>query len=130
VPCFEAAILDARHQQVWNQKNYCRLMKPGQETTEEESDEEESEWKTSVDLGLALMDGSYGDTLGKIGRHETSLMNAFAKTLQTLLLLQRDRADDAAKLKVIELPRAASRNELASASGSATSLMTTRSGRK
>src|SRR5262249_46272522 len=121
---------DARHQQVWNQKNYCRLMKPGQETTEAESHEEESDWKTSVDLGLALMDGSYGDTLGKIGRHETSLMNAFAKTLQALLVLQRDRADDTAKLKVIELPRAASRNELAPASGSATSLVTTRSGRK
>src|SRR5262249_23243826 len=52
VPCFEAAILDARHQQVWNQKNYCRLMKPDQETTEKKSDEEESDWETSVDLGL------------------------------------------------------------------------------
>src|SRR5262249_4041863 len=55
VPCFEAAILDARHQQVWNQKNYCRLMKPDQETTEKKSDEEASDWETSVDLGLALM---------------------------------------------------------------------------
>ena len=56
------------------------------------------------------MDGRYGDTLGKIERHETSLMNALTKTLQTLLLLQHDRANskgDSAKLKVIALPPAA-----------------------
>ena len=56
------------------------------------------------------MDGRYGDALGKIGRHETSLMNAFAKTLHQLLLLRHDRADnkdDRAKLEVITLPPAA-----------------------
>jgi hypothetical protein len=109
VPFFEAAILDARHQQVWKQKNYGRLPEPeGQE--KQEVDEEESDWETSVDLGLALMDGRYGDTLGKIGRHETMLMNAFTKTLHQLVLLQHDRAndkDDTAKLKVITLPPAA-----------------------
>jgi hypothetical protein len=69
-----------------------------------------ADWETSLDLGLALIDGPCGDTLGKIGRQETSLMNALAKTLQTLRLFQHDRAkkkDDTAKLKVIALPPAA-----------------------
>ena len=73
-------------------------------------DEEEADWEGSVDLGVALMDGRYGDTLGKIERHETWLMNALTKTLQTLLLLQHDRANskgDSVKLKVIALPPAA-----------------------
>ena len=111
VPSFEVAILDARHQQVSNQKDSCRLPEPeGQEKEEEESDEEEIDWETSVDLGLALMDGRYGDTLGKIGRYETTLMNQFMKTLQMLRLLQHDRAiekHDTAKLKIIPLPPAA-----------------------
>jgi hypothetical protein len=108
VPSFEAAILDTRHQQVWNQKDHA-LPEPEGEV-EKELDEEEADWERSVDLGVALMDGRYGDTLGKIERHETSLMNALTKTLQTLLLLHRDRANskgDSAKLKVIALPPAA-----------------------
>jgi hypothetical protein len=111
VPSFEVAILDARHQQVWNQKHYSHLPEPeGQEKEEDESDEQEIDWETSVDQGLALMDGRYGDTLGKIGRYETTLMNHLMKTLQTLRLLQHDRADgkgDLAKLNVIALPPAA-----------------------
>ena len=81
-----------------------------QSEEKKELDEEEADWERSVDLGVALMDGRYGDILGKIERHETSLMNAFTKTLQTLLLLQHDRANskgDLAKLKVIALPPAA-----------------------
>ena len=73
-------------------------------------EEEEADWERSVDLGVALMDGRYGDILGKIERHETSLMNALTKTLQTLLVLQHNRANskgDSAKLKVIALPPAA-----------------------
>ena len=111
VPSFEVAILDARQQKVSNQKDYSRLPEPeGQEKEEEESDEEEIDWETSVDLGLALMDGRYGDTLGKIGRYETTLMNQFMKTLQMLRLLQHDRSiekHDTAKLKIIPLPPAA-----------------------
>jgi hypothetical protein len=104
VPSFEVAILDARQQRVWHQHG--RLS----EEEKEKLGEEEADWETSLDLGRALIDGPYGDTLGKIGRHETSLMNALAKTLQTLRLLQHDRAnkkDDTAKLKVIALPPAA-----------------------
>ena len=82
----------------------------GEGEEKNELDEEEADWERSVDLGVALMDGRYGDTLGKIERHETWLMNALTKTLQTLLLLQHDRANskgDSAKLKVIALPPAA-----------------------
>ena len=105
VPSFEAAILDARHQQVWNQTNY--LPEPEDHEKKREADEEEADWETSVDLGVALMEGRYGDALGKIGRYETTLMNAFTKTLQTLLLLQHDRANgnaEKAKLELIALP--------------------------
>ena len=107
VPCFEAAILDARHQQVWNQKNYCLPEPEGEEKEEEKLDQEESDWERSVDLRLALMDGRYGDTLGKIERHETTLMNDLTKTLQTLLLLRHDLAnkDDATKPKVVAEPK-------------------------
>ena len=82
----------------------------GESEEKKELDVEEVDWERSVDLGVALMDGRYGDTLGKIERHETSLMNALTKTLQTLLLLQHDRANskgDSVKLKVIALPPAA-----------------------
>jgi hypothetical protein len=110
VPFFEAAILDTRHQQVWNQKNHALPEGQGESEEKNELDEEDADWERSVDLGVALMDGRYGDTLGKIERHETSLMNALTKTLHTLLLLQHDRANskgDSAKLKVIALPPAA-----------------------
>jgi hypothetical protein len=110
LPSFEAAILDTRHQQVWNQKNHALPEGQGESEEKNELDEEEADWERSVDLGVALMDGRYGDTLGKIERHETSLMNALTKTLHTLLLLQHDRANskgDSAKLKVIALPPAA-----------------------
>jgi hypothetical protein len=73
VPSFEAAILDTRHQQVWNQKNYALPEPEGESEETKELDEEEADWERSVDLGVALMDGCYGDTLGKIERHETSL---------------------------------------------------------
>ena len=57
-------------------------------------DEEVSDWKASVHLGLALVnDAANGDALGKLARHETTLMNAFTKTLQMLLLLQENRAE-------------------------------------
>ena len=108
VPSFEAAILDTRHQQVWNQKNHA--LPEGESEEKKQLDEEEADWERSVDLGVALMDGRYGDTLGKIERHETSLMNALTKTLQTLLLFRHGRANskgNSAKLKVIALPPAA-----------------------
>ena len=37
------------------------------------------------------MKDGWNDALGKLARHEITLMNAFAKTLQTLLLLQQQQ---------------------------------------
>ena len=75
--------------------------------TERQYEDDEAD---EVHFGIALMHGNYGDTLGKIGRHETTLMNAFAKTLDQLLLLRHDRVNhknDRPKLEVIALPPAA-----------------------
>jgi hypothetical protein len=57
VPSFEAAILDTRHQQVWNQKNQFLAEPEGESEEKKELDEEEADWERSVDLGVALMDG-------------------------------------------------------------------------
>ena len=69
----------------------------------------EEDW--SVYVGSALLDDAvYGDGLGKLGRHETTLMNAFAKTLQMLLLLQNNRENrkgDPVMLEAVALPPAA-----------------------
>ena len=47
----------------------------------------------SFHFGDALIkDGINNDALGKLARHEATLMNAFTKTLQMLLLLQSNRA--------------------------------------
>ena len=50
VPSFEVAILDARHQQVWNQKDCGRLPEPEGQEKKEELDEEEADWERSVSL--------------------------------------------------------------------------------
>jgi hypothetical protein len=110
VPTFEAAILGARQQAVWNQKSYALPEPEDQEKKNEKLNDEDADWETSVDLGVALLDGRYGEALGKIARHETTLMNDLAKTLQMLRLLRHDRAnnkDEFPKLKVFELPPAA-----------------------
>jgi hypothetical protein len=102
VPFFEAAILNLRHHQVWHENDYGSRCMAERQYEDDEADE--------VHFGIALMHGNYGDILGKIGRHETTLMNAFAKTLHQLLLLRHDRAcnkDDRTKLEVIALPPAA-----------------------
>ena len=62
-------------------------------------------------LGDALIqDGTYHDILGKLARHETTLMHAFTKTLQMLLLLQNNRSSNRGDALMIEpvnlLPKA------------------------
>ena len=110
VPNFEVAILDACQQQVWNRPSIV----PKPEGQEEELDEGRAIMEKSVDLGLALMNRDCSDTLAKIGRYETSLMNAVTKTLQMLYLLQYNRANDhdrpdnkdtVPKLEVLRLPK-------------------------
>lgn len=111
VPFFEAAIIDARHDQVWHEKNFGRPPEPEGQDKAEESDEEPSDWEASVHFGRALIkDGTYSDALGKLARHEATLMNALTKTLQMLLLLQENAANrkvDTVKLEAIALPPAA-----------------------
>ena len=61
----------------------------------------DAEW--SVHVGDALIqDGVFGDGLGKLARHEATLMNAFTKTLQMLLLFQGNRSNTRGDGVVIE----------------------------
>ena len=59
-------------------------------------------------LGDALIqDGTYHDILGKLARHETTLMHAFTKSLQMLLLIQNNRSSnrgDALMIEPVTLP--------------------------
>ena len=129
VPFFEAAILDARYHQVYEIKEaeaaqkYSRSawMAERSESEEEENrlesdeddneeDEEAADREKSVHFGLALIrDGFHDDALGKLSRHETSLMNALTKTLQLLLLVQenRDNSNVIEVTPVVALPKAA-----------------------
>jgi hypothetical protein len=68
-----------------------------EEEKEEEEDEEEADWKASIQCGRAFIEYAIAnDTLGKLGRHETTLMN--------------DRADIKGNTaKVIPLPTTARR---------------------
>jgi hypothetical protein len=111
VPFFEAAILDARQADVeedWEFLNRHLNKYHASEETEEE-DEEQSDGK--VKFGHALIkDAGFSDALGKLARHEATLMNAFTKTLQMLLLLQDKRGNTESKpvaLKAVALPPAA-----------------------
>ena len=61
-------------------------------------------------FGQALInDAGSSDALGKLARHEATLMNAFTKTLQMLLLLQENRGTKGkpAILEAVSLPAAA-----------------------
>ena len=118
VPFFEAAIIDARQAQVTDNMRQEEERRPqrwhGYEE-EEESDEDEademSDEERSVYVGRSLIqDGAFGDGLGKLARHEATLMNAFTKTLQMLLLLNENRGHrkgEPVTLEVVALPPAA-----------------------
>ncbi|HUT02982.1 MAG TPA: hypothetical protein VM163_03735 [bacterium] len=108
VPFFEAAIIDARQAQVAEAKESQQAMRArrsdeyDEEGGEEDADEMSDEaW--SVQLGDALIqDGAFGDGLGKLARHETTLMNALTKTLQMLFLLQSSRGHTRGDAVVID----------------------------
>jgi hypothetical protein len=86
VPAFEAAILAARLNGSWE---YSSEPEP-----EGVNDDQDINWESTMELGRAILDDArYGDGLGKLARHETTLMNMFVKTLQMLLLLQDKRKD-------------------------------------
>ena len=68
VPLFEAAILEARRGEV----KLFSLSYHGSETT-------------SIRLGQALIkDAAFSDALGKLARHQATLMNALTKTLRLI----------------------------------------------
>jgi hypothetical protein len=85
IPAFEAAIISARRAQVESYVEQLELERQGltQEAIKVRA------------LGDALIeDGRYHDALGKLARHETTLMHAFTKTLQMILLLQSNRSSN------------------------------------
>ena len=93
IPAFEAAIIDARRAEVDDPIKSLELEREG--LTEEII-------KLRV-LGDALIqDGAFHDTLGKLARHETTLMHAFTKTLQMLLLLQNNRSNNQGDVLTLE----------------------------
>jgi hypothetical protein len=66
-------------------------------------EEEGEDWEASVHFGQALIeDARRNDALGKLARHETTLMNAFTKTLQTLRLLQGNRSNTKSEPAMLE----------------------------
>jgi hypothetical protein len=103
IPFFEAAILDARQAQLnestsnetmsWG-PTYRQMPEKDQEDEEHtETEEEMSDEEWSVRVGDALIqDGAFGDGLGKLARHEATLMNAFTRTLQMLFLLKANHS--------------------------------------
>ena len=93
IPAFEAAIIDARRAEVDDPIKWLELERRG--LTEEII-------KVRA-LGDALIeDGTHHDILGKLARHETTLMHAFTKTLQMLLLLQNNRSGNRGDALMIE----------------------------
>ena len=79
-PAFEAAILKAREIQ-------CR----GSDCLPASQPEEGGDGTSSDQLAVGealIQDAAFGDAIGKLCRHETTLMNAFNKTLHTLAELQ------------------------------------------
>jgi len=115
VPFFEAAIIDARQAQLDNEARRLDFRTPYRTPQEFDGDEDDAEEMTeaewSVYVGHALLkDGVYGDGLGKLARHEASLMNAFTKTLQLLLLLHENRRNSKSeplRFEAVALPPAA-----------------------
>jgi hypothetical protein len=91
IPAFEAAIIDARRAEVESDVlKWLELKRRG--LTEEAL-------KVRALSDALIQDG---DALGKLARHETTLMHAFTKTLQMLLLLQSNRRSNRGDALVIE----------------------------
>jgi hypothetical protein len=99
IPFFEAAILDARQAQVADEARYEELGRWPDADDELQENEEMTREEWSVHIGRALIkDGTWNDALGKLARHEATLMAAFTKTLQMLLLLRDNRNDSDPKM--------------------------------
>jgi hypothetical protein len=81
VPFFEAAIMDARHRQA-GELQMGSIYRNSAQTEEEE---EETDWQKSVHFGYALInDASWSDALGKLARHEATLMRPMLGTARLI----------------------------------------------
>jgi hypothetical protein len=96
-PAFEAAILKAREIQ-------CLEWGRPERAQHEDACGEASNEQRSIAIGETLIhDATFGDAMGKLCRHETTLMNAFEKTRQMLLDIQGSRGEEApAVLRVVQ----------------------------
>lgn len=83
VPFYEAAIVDARHEELKEEGGrHSRIMaavRASNSEGEEDDDEEMSAAEWSVHLGSILLRDAFGDGLGRLARHEASLVNASIK---------------------------------------------------
>jgi hypothetical protein len=109
--CFEAAILDARGEELIVSARRARsdllvdlsILRASREEEEEEQDEKtpEAEWRLQVGK-LLLHDAANGDVLAKVDRHRATLINELTKVLKLLLLLQEKRTRDPDRTLMIE----------------------------
>jgi hypothetical protein len=114
VPLFEAAIFAARQAQVATEvhEENTRLgrFEAKKEAGTEEGDEEEemsdAEWLVRVGRAL-IKDSVWNDALGKLARHETTLMNALGKTLILLDEISDERQSRLPTINLTALPSAA-----------------------
>ena len=97
VPVFEAAILATRQAHVLNLwGEFC----PRRDVPRRRAG-------TQHRRNVSIFDGSYHDALGKMSRHEMSLMKAFTKTLEALIILRDNRSDNnVVTLETVALPPA------------------------
>ena len=116
VPAYEAAIIDARQAELEEERSGTHFRSPydyQHEVDEDENDadndddEELSAAEWSIFLGRILLRDAFGDGLGRLARHEASLVNTATKTLQMLLLLQEKREAKPVMLQSVALDDAA-----------------------
>ena len=85
VPGLEAALLTARCAEIERKESALKRIPDAFSKGLSESN------KAIIKLGTALIDDASRDVLGKLCRHEATLMSALTKTLQLLILLQSRR---------------------------------------
>jgi flagellar biosynthesis/type III secretory pathway protein FliH len=106
-PCFEAAIVAAREEQVAQERREQERSVPGNHDAADPSDREQL-----VRLGDALIqDAAFGDALGKLNKREAHLIKEFTKAIEALAELRRSgivmERPPAMLLQVVPTPSAA-----------------------
>jgi hypothetical protein len=114
VPFFEAAIFAYRQAQVESEieeeNSRRQRFEEENEAEAEEADEEEeisdAEWLVRVGR-ILIKDSVWNDALGKLARHETTLLNKLAKTMTLLDEISENRQSRLPTLNLAALPPAA-----------------------